>query len=114
MISPKTATHAAARTATGARGLVSRPLTRDAAGDAPVSAGSFPRARPPGAPAVAAVDALDARPPVVAAREVVLEEHHEHDVGVAAAHLLQRELRLAGLAVAPRDRGDRVGVPAHD
>gem|GEM_PF-6111620 len=51
---------------------------------------------------------------VVAAAEVVLEEHVEHDEQVAAAHLLELELRLAGGAVAPGDRHDGVAVAADE
>jgi hypothetical protein len=51
---------------------------------------------------------------VVAAAEMVLEEHVQDDEQIAAAHLLQFQLRGAVLAVGPRDRHHVVGVAADD
>ena len=50
-------------------------------------------------------------PPVVAAAQMPLEKYVEDDERVATAHLLQGELRLALLAVAPGDRDDLVLCP---
>src|SRR4051794_22300826 len=46
------------------------------------------------------------RSAIVAATQVVLQEHVEHDEQVAAAHLVELELRGAGGAVGPRGRHD--------
>ena len=52
--------------------------------------------------------------PVVAGAEVLLEPHVEDDEEVAASHLLDLQLRLAGPPVAPGDRDDGPAVAAHD
>src|ERR1017187_493582 len=53
-------------------------------------------------------------PQVIAARKVTLEPHVEHDEQVAASHLLDLQLGHARLAIGPRNRQHRVGIPAHD
>src|SRR5262245_56396934 len=53
------------------------------------------------------------RAQVVAEAEVLLQPAVHHDEEVAAAHLLQLELGLARLAVAPGDRHDGPGVASH-
>jgi hypothetical protein len=45
---------------------------------------------------------------------MLLEERQQDDEEVAAAHLVERKLRLAGRAVRPRDRHDRERMAAYD
>src|SRR5260221_8968982 len=47
---------------------------------------------------------------IIAARELLLEPHIEHDEQVAAAHLLDFELRDTGRPVVPVDGHHRVGI----
>ena len=51
---------------------------------------------------------------VVAAREIFLDEHVEHDEQIPASHLLNAELRLAGFTSVPVGRHDGPGISAHD
>src|SRR6476646_9095084 len=63
--------------------------------------------RPPRSPPMASRQ-LGAPPEVVAATQMMLEEGIEDDEEIAAAHLLELELRLSSCAPPPLDRRDRV------
>src|SRR2546430_12011142 len=69
--------------------------------------GPPPRPQRPSAPSLPLVA------PVVAAAQVVLEEDVEDDEQVAAAHLLDRELRRAGAPGSPGDRKSNRLNPRH-
>ncbi len=60
----------------------------------------------------AAIPRLEAL--VVPPAQVPLEKDVQDDEGIATAHLVQRELRLALLAIAPGDRDDGIAVASHD
>src|SRR5450759_2154524 len=54
------------------------------------------------------------RAAIVAARQMLLQPQVEHHEQVAAAHLLEFELRDAGLPVAPGDWDNDVRIAAYD